>query len=238
MVVSLFGAVSLVSAVLWLIFAREKEVISTNQSVPSIKAIWDILRSRTTLLVAFGDGGPLALITVVMAWLPTYYFEAHGIPLAKGGALLGMMSFAGMASVVLVSVLAVRVQKRRPFLILPGIIAGFAGVGTVFLADSFLIYLVMVALGFACWSYLPILISIPIDLNPGQPARVAVTMASLVAIGGGIGFLSPVVVGTLADLFESFVPGLVLFSILGWSLAFCGTLLPETGIILAKSGDS
>ena len=68
---------------------------------------------------------------------------------------MGLMSLAGVISLVLAIVLATRVRRCRPFLAVPGILTGFAGLGAFVLADSVAIYAIVVALGFACWFYLP-----------------------------------------------------------------------------------
>ncbi len=224
---SFFGASSLVASIIWLIYGKENPS-STEASTPNnLKNIWSILRSRTTLLIASCDAGPAALIAAIMAWLPTYYYTAHEIPLSTGGSSLGLIALTGLICVVIVSIISLRSPKKRPFLILPGIIVGFAGLGTVFFPESIIIYGFIIALGFCCWSYLPVLVSYPMELYSDDPNRVAVILANLMAIGGFIGFASPLIVGVLADITGSFIPGLTIFAIGSWSLLIAGIKLPE-----------
>ena len=72
-----------------------------------------------------------------------------------------------------------RVERRRPFLVIPGIMVGFAGLGTLLLADSVAVYLAVVALGFATWFYVPVLVTIPMELYPTDSSRVSVIFASI-----------------------------------------------------------
>ena len=65
------------------------------------------------------------------------------------------------------------------------------------------------------------------ELYSDDPNRVAVILANLMAIGGFIGFASPLIVGVLADITGSFIPGLTIFAIGSWSLLIAGIKLPE-----------
>ena len=233
---SLFGGLSLTGALCWLVLgkAQMQKGAGEAESPPSIKGIWGVLRSRTTLLLAAADAGPFALLTAAVAWLPTFYHEVHGMSLARAGFLMGLLSITGVFSLVLASLLSLRVARRRPFLIIPGFLVGFAGFGSFLLADSAAVYLAVVALGFACWFYLPVLMTIPMELPETDSQRVSLIFASIMALGGVMTFLSPLVVGATTDLLGSYLPGFALFSVLAWSLGVSGVLLPETGTVVRE----
>ncbi len=230
---SVLGTVSLFGVVCWLAFGRAHDV-SEGDSLPIRESVLSVLRSRNTLLIAGADAGPFALYTVSLAWLPTFFHEEHGISLASAGSLMGVLSMAGVVSLLLAVLLTFRVRRRRPFLIFPGIVGGFAGLGVFLLAGTPAIYLPLVALGFASWFYLPVLMSLPMELPGANPHRVSVMLATVLAIGGIGTFLGPLTVGAIRDLTGSYVPGLALFAVLAWSLAIGGFLLPETGTARAK----
>jgi cyanate permease len=67
------------------------------------------------------------------------------------------------------------------------------------------------------------------ELYPADSSRVAIIFASIMTLGGIVNFIAPLVVGAVADLTGSFVPGLALFAVLAWGLGVVGFLLPETG---------
>lgn len=228
---SLFGGVTLVGGFFWHVVAKEQR--SFNQVVHhlSIKSAWSLLRSRTTMLLASADAGPYALYTVSFAWLPTFYHEVHGVSLSKAGSLMGILSVAGVVSLVLASLLTLRVQQRRPFLIFPGVLAGFAGLGSFLLADTAGVYIAVIALGFVSWFYLPALLTIPMEMPEIDETQVAVIFGTLMSVGSIFTFLAPLVVGVSTDLLDTYIPGLALFSVLAWSLAIAGFLLPETGVM-------
>ena len=227
---SVFGGVSLLGAVCWLVLGREQRGFGEAESHISIAGAWRVLRSRNTLLLAVGDAGAYALYAAALAWLPTFYHEVHAMSLEKAGVLMGLLSLSGVLSLVVASLLSLRVRRRRPFLIVPGILAGFAGFASFLLADSAAVYVAVVALGFTSWFYLPALMTIAMELPGVSPNRVSVIFATILTVGGVFTFLSPLTVGALTDLLGSFLPGFALFSVLAWSLVVAGFMLPETGV--------
>ena len=250
MVLSGFGGVSFLSAILWLFFGKAQRVSMQSETrslmmrmgrsepisnlildrASSMGRVWRAIRARNTLLVAIADAGPLALLTAALAWLPTFYHEVHGMSLPKGGALMGLLSLAGLVALVSASLLATRIRRRRPFLVIPGILTGFAGFASLLLPDSIPLYIAIAALGFACWFYLPTLLTVPMELYPDNPRQVSIVFATLMSVGGIASAIAPLTVGAIADLTRSFVPGLGIFAVLAWSLAVAGRLLPETGL--------
>ena len=232
---SAFGGVSLLGTVSWLALGRAQRGVREIGSHSFMERVREVLRSRSTWLVAAADAGPFALLTVALAWLPTFYNEVHGISLAKAGGLMGLLSLTGVVSLVVASLLAMRVRQRRPFLIIPGFLIGFAGLGAFLLADSVAVYGAVVALGFATYFYMPMIMTIPMELHPTDPNQVSIIFAIFITIGGVVSFLAPLTVGALTDVTGSFLPGLTLFAILAWSLAIAGLLLPETGISASET---
>jgi len=202
--------------------------VQTERRLSLLEA-WKTLRSRNTLLLAIADAGPYALLTAAIAWLPSFYHEVHGMSLVKAGSLMGLLSVAGVLALISASFLAVRIQRRRPLLIIPGILAGFAGLSTFLLADTAIVYVAIFTLGFTCSFYLPILFTIPMELPNSNPNQVAIRFGALISFGSIFTFISPFTVGVTTDLLGSYIPSLTLFSVLSWSLPVAGALLPETG---------
>lgn len=226
---SVFGGISLFGAVCWLVLGRERRGVGESESHISIAGAWRVIRSRNTLLLAAGDAGAYALYTAALAWLPTFYHEVHDMSLERAGSLMGILSLSGVASLLLASALSLRVSRRRPFFMVPGTMVGFAGVATFLLADTDAVYIAVIALGFTSWFYLPVLMTVPMELPGLDPSQVSMTIAMIMTVGGLFTFLSPLTVAALTDLSGSYLPGLALFSVLAWSLGLSGFLLPETG---------
>lgn len=226
---SVFGGMSFIGSVAWIVLGRAQPVARRPRSEGQLTWAWKGLFARNTLLIAAADAGPFALLTVSLAWLPTLYNQSHGISLAKGGALLSILSFSGVAALILASLLTARTRRRKPFLLFSGILVGFAAFASILLSDSLGLYLALAVLGFACWFFIPALITIPMELYPDNPQRVSLIFAALMSFEGVLCFVAPPIVGLIADTSGSFIPGLAIFATLAWSLAIAGSLLPETG---------
>ena len=226
---SVFGGVSLISGVCWVVLSQNLQVSAREVQKFSIKDSVKVMKSRNTLLLAAADAGPYALLGATAAWLPTFYHEVHGMSLVKAGLLMGILSLSGTCSLIATIVLVRWMTHRRILLIVPGTIVGFAGLGSFLLAGTPFVYLAIIALGASVFMYLPALLTIPMELPGTDPNKVAITFGTLMSVGSGVAMLAPFIVGFTTDLLGSYIPAFSLFSVLAWSLLVAGILLPETG---------
>ena len=224
---SVFGFVTLGGAVVWVFLGRVGENAKAPVRGLTLGHAWRVMKSRTALLLAAADAGPLAQYTALVAWLPAFYLEVHGIPLTRAGSMLSLLPLAGFVALLAVGLLTMRIERRRPFLLVPGIMVGFAGFGSFLLAGSSLVYVPLLLLGVASWLYVPILMTVPMELPRMRPEQVSLMLAAIMTVGGALTFVSPLAVGALTDLTGSYLPGFSLFAVLAWSLAVAGFLLPE-----------
>ena len=224
---SVFGFVNLAGAVVWLFLGRVGQSAKAPVRGLSLGHAWRVMKSKTALLLAAADAGPLAQYTALVAWLPAFYFEVHDVSLNQAGTMLSLLPLAGFVTLVAVGLLTMKVQRRRPFLLVPGIMVGFAGFGSFLLADSSLVYVPLLLLGVASWLYVPILMTIPMEVPRMPPEQVSLMWGAIMTVGGTLTFISPLAVGALTDLTGSYLPGFSLFAVLAWSLAVAGFLLPE-----------
>jgi len=227
-VLSLFGGITLVGAVAWMVLGGTREEVRDTVPIISAREIWSVLRSRTTLLLALADVGPYAQYVALTSWLPTYYHEELGMSLSKAGFVAGLLPLTGVFTLLLAGLLSLRVDRRKPFLILPGVLIGFAGFGSFLAGNSPALYLAVIMVGFCSWFYLPILFTLPMELPGMSQQRVALVWAMILTIGSTASFISPAVVGFTTDILGTYWPGFSLWAVLSWSLLVAGILLPET----------
>ncbi|SVB36335.1 uncharacterized protein METZ01_LOCUS189189 [marine metagenome] len=226
---SIFGGISVIGGMCWVVFSPNLRTSGKELQKFPIKDTVQVMKSRNTLLIAAADAGPYALLAATAAWLPSFYHEVHGMSLVKAGSLMGILALSGTCSLIATSFLMLWIAHRRIMLIIPGIIVGFAGLGSFLLAGTPLVYLAVAALGATAFMYLPTLLTIPMELPGTDPLKVAVIFGTLMSVGSAATMLSPFIVGFTTDLLDSYVPSLTLFSVLAWSLPIAGFLLPETG---------
>ncbi|MEK7282118.1 MAG: MFS transporter [Chloroflexota bacterium] len=229
----IYASVAFLAAIAWLVWGKEThEPIDDDPAAPAQLppiTIGHALKQRTTLLLALSVTGPFALFMAISSWLPTYYFEVFHIPLDKASAMTALFTVFGIPAAILGGFLPMRVGLRRPFLIIPGLLMTFAGLGTFAINNPAVIYTSIALFGITNLIFMPVLLTIPIELPRMTPRTVAVVLAVALAVGNLSGAAGPLVVGYLADSTGSYIPGLVLFSVLAWSLLIGGLLLPETG---------
>ena len=224
-----YGLLMLAGAMAWLVFGSSGSVSTGPGSRVRYREIWGIMRSRLTLLLVLADLGPYAQFAALMAWLPTFYHEALGMSLSRAGLVVGVLPGAGVFMLLLAGALSLRVANRRPFLVVPGIVVGFAGMLAVLGTETYILYPAMLLLAFGSWFYVPVLLTLPMEQPGASEEQVALTWSVLMSLGSVGAFAAPLFVGAIRDVFGSYVPGLLVFAVLSWSLVAGGLLLPKGG---------
>ena len=114
-------------------------------------------------------------------------------------------------------------------LIVSGLFAGIAWFGTFLLADTVWVYPALILVSIGSWLHIPAFITLSKELPGIRLEEVHIIFAVIMAVGGILTFVAPLLVGASADLLGTYVPGFGIFSILAWRLVVAGLLLPETG---------
>ena len=147
--------------------------------------------------------------------------------LSKAGLVVGLLPLAGALSLLLAGSIALRVERRKPFLIIPGALVGFAGFGSFMAGDNPMLYVMVGLLGFCSWFYLPILFTIPMELPGASQQQLPLVWAMLMTSGSAVSFIAPTVVGSSTDILGTYLPGFSLWAVLSFGLLIGGLLLPE-----------
>ena len=122
-----------------------------------------------------------------------------------------------------------RTGRRKPFLIIPGVFMGLSAMGALLFNNPVLIFLTVACFGVFSNLQVPTLFTIPMELKNTSP-RMGVLTINAMQCGGTLGaFAGPLIVGYLADVTGSYLPGFIICAVLSLSLFVVGLLLPETG---------
>lgn len=226
---SLFGGVLVVGGLAWALLAKIPPAEGATVSVVSFKDMWNLMRSKITLLLGLGDGVVLAQFFALTTWLPTYYNQEFDMSLTKAGFIVGLIPIVGFFATLVGGFLGSRAVPRRPLFIGSGLLAGLAGFGSFALNNEPLIYASMVALGISSFLYLPVLLTMPMELKETSEGNVAVTWAVMFAVSSAFGVVSPITVGFMTDGLDSYIPGFALWTVVALGIVVVGFLLPETG---------
>ena len=225
-----FGAALVAAGLAWVLFARIPP--PAGQGVVrgvSLRSMWRLMRSKIVLLLGLADGAAFAQYVALTTWLPTYYNEVFGMSLTKAGSTVGLIPMVGVCASMVGGVLSARLGVRKPFIIIPGLMVGFAGLGSFLFHNEAVIYGSMVMLGVTSFFYLPILLTIPMELKGTTEGNVVVAWATMFAIASSITIISPITVGFMTDALGSYIPAFTLWAVFSWGLLLAGLMLPETG---------
>jgi cyanate permease len=227
---ALYSVPSLVGAVFWLLFARSNPAVESTGITITLASIKKVFLSKITILLAFADAGPLSQYVALSTWLPTFYYEVHGVDLGEAGVVTSLLPLAGMLTVFVAGILALKFPKRKPFLMASGIILGVTGIASSVFATSDYLYVILIVYGASSWLYTPFHMTIPMEMKGATPEQTAAIFACIFTIGGLISFCAPVLVGLLTDVTGSYMYGFWVLAVFSWALVVTTFMLPETGV--------
>jgi cyanate permease len=226
-----FSLVSVVLAVAWAVVGREQQVAAPVAGAAPVAQVTylDVWKKRETWLVAIGFTGPVALYLTLATWLPKFYQEQfHWTPL-EAARSVSIMLFTGIPSAIVFSFAAQKVGIRRPFLIIGGVLSGLAAFGTFLSTTPALLTASSVVLGIALFIPTASLVTLIMELPGSTPRHVALVSSTMVSFCYVLNSFIPNLVGKVADVTGSFVPGFVALTLFSFVSAVSGFLLPETG---------
>lgn len=225
---TLYAALNLLLLGAWALLGREGDAPTPTAALAPAR-YRDVWRRRETWLATLAFASTLALYLAFNTWLPRYYVEVFGLSPAAAARATGLFNLVGIPSAILGGVLTARLGRRRPFLIGAGLLVSAAAFGMFLHPSPLLITASAIALGVAFFIAGSPLFTTVMELPGVTPAHLSLIMGTLFSVSYVISSCSPVVVGLLRDRTGSFLPGLVLWSLLASGLALAGLLLPETG---------
>jgi cyanate permease len=230
MSLAVYGFFGLAFAIMWLVWGKDRKPLpsSTGPALPPV-TLGSVLKQKTTLLLGLSTMGPFLVFMAISSWLPTYYNEVFGMTLSRASFITVLFTFFGIPAALVGGFLPIRIGLRKPFLVVPGVLIGFAALGTFLVNNLAVIYISIAVFGFCVVVFQPVLITLTMELPGMTPQRAAIVIAMTWAIGNFAGFFGPMIVGFLADATDSYLPGLITCSVLSLSLLAAGLLLPETG---------
>ncbi len=231
------GIVAIGYGLVWAVVARRLRIDARNRaandadsadsslSLASIRRDLILVLTHRELQLVVVIGTMYLLIAHGMqGWLPTL-LEARGYAPDRAGRTTSVLVVANVGGVLIAPAVADRAGARRTVLMVCGLIASVGIVGVMGSSIGPLLLGSIVITGFGFGGLSPLIRAIPPDLE-GIGARLTGTAVGFIfAVGEIGGFLGPVLVGSLYDATESYVPGLVLLASAGLVVAVAGGAL-------------
>jgi MFS family permease len=232
----LYAGVALAGALAWTLFARDRH-LERDKTLPGVAqlqpgvdlTIRQILTRRSTVLLGLATLGCWCLGNAMGSWLPSYYHEVFKMPLEKSSSITAVITGTGTFACLLGGFLPLKVGRRKPFLIIPGIFIGLSAISAVLFNNQVVIYLSVAAFGFFGNLQSASLFTIPFEIHKTSHRNGTIVIFVMLVVGNIGNFIGPLVVGYLADLTGSYLPGFIICALVSLSLLAAGLLLPETG---------
>ncbi len=234
--IAIYSGGALLVAISWIILGRDKKKdkidIPVDDKTFSGKrpqlTVRQALTQRSTILLSLATLGCWGLGSSLGAWLPSYYHQVFKMPLEKASSISAIITLVGIFACIAGGILPLRVHRRRPFLIIPGLFLGLFAMGAVLFNNMIVIYLSIACYGILNSIYGPTLFTIPFEIHKDSP-RIAALVAFTVQIAGNTGnFITPLLGGYLIDITGSYLPGFIISALLSFFMLLAGFLLPET----------
>lgn len=204
------------SIVAWLVLVGVDDRPAPGASVAR-RLPW---RDSTAWLLVVVFGLQSVLFYGIVSWLPNAFVE-RGWTATEAGALIGVFNGVGLVTTIGLPLVADRLGRRRPQLLVSSAIAVGALVGVILLPE--LAYGWVAILGLALGAVFPLSLTLPLDVAD-EPARVG-SVAALMLLGGYIlSSTGPVVLGAARDLSGDFTASL--WMLVGLSVALVVSCLP------------
>lgn len=226
-----FGALSAVLAVLWAVFGAEGPVKRElkGQMSEEKPSIFEMLKRPETYWLGLAFTGPLSLYLALNAFLPSHYQLAFGLERSAASQLTGLFNLVGIPVAILGGYLCSKLGKRRPLIILAGLLMPVSSYLLVTSPVQNVRVAGAVVLGASLFLYVAPLFTIPMELPDIDAPRVALMMGCVFSLAYLISTVSPWLTGFLFDHYGSYAMGLKIFCGMSSLLALGGFMLPETG---------
>ena len=228
-VLLLYAGASVALALAWMLGGRERGTAPWPLLPASRESYGDVLRSKETWLLALGFAGPLALYLCLNTWLPTFYGESMGMTRVESSRLTGLFNLAGIPAAILGGFLCKAMGRRKPLILVPGILMGVSAFGLFLLHERTALLACAAFFGISLFLWISPVATLAMELPGMTPQRLAKVMGVYYSVSYIAGFTAPILGGVLRDRTGSFVPGFAIFAAASWSLAICSAFLPETG---------
>lgn len=230
----LFGLAASAVAVLWWVLARGRSrepaadprdragASSLTESIGQVigsRGLWLIV-GLAALYFTAGHG--------LGQWLPRI-LETRTWSTGEIAILLSISGLIGVVAGILVPLVSDRVGLRRPVILVATVVAALSMAGVAFISGPAL-WLLAPLVNLALSGVYPLLMVMPVELAEIGPSRAGNAIGLIQAIGHAGGFVGPLAVGYFLDTTGSFLPGLILLTVLLVVMAGLSQVLRETGL--------
>lgn len=225
-VFSLYGFIGLGIVCAWILFAREPE---GNSGQPNAKfqfrsMVIDLLKQRDVWLVAIIGSTTFLVFYGFGNWLPTI-LEAKGISPVDAGFLASIPTWVGLIGSAIIPGIG-EAGSRRPIIIASLLIEGVF-MYIVGISCCLTLLTALIIFGIVSGAMMPLMLVVMMDLPDVGAEKTGIASGLFFSMGGFTGFVGPIFVGLLTDLTGSFLPPVLLLTIIVEAMILLAFILRE-----------
>jgi cyanate permease len=223
----LYGLFGLLIAFICLLFAREATHAQTGstKAVPLREAITKLLRDKYVWIVAIIGFSSLFFAGYGLGrWLPKL-LELNGMSPAEAGFFASVPGWSGLIGSVVIPSLG-KAGSRKPLVFIVLMVQGIC-IFIVGVAIGWTLIVSLVFYGISSAATFPLLIAILMDLPQVGAEYMGAAGGILFSIGGLGSFIGPLMVGFLADLTGSILPGVIALAVVVEAMLVFTLLMKE-----------
>ena len=213
-------------AMIWLIFGRDRvtDEFSSAVSQQLLPMLRSALSHRDLWLCGGGFAGATMAFSAFVSFYPTLMLEEYDVSLRVSGLALALDVVLGGIGGMAIGYYATAWRKEGLFLQVLAILMVGSFLGMILSGSVVMIYAMSIINGVA-WTFFPILITVPFNLQGIQPRQLAVAFSftmMLISIGQAMG---PLFIGFLEEATGDLKLAMFIASFTPVSLAVAGTTL-------------
>ncbi|MCH8206323.1 MAG: MFS transporter [Chloroflexi bacterium] len=223
-----FGAISLVMAVAWHLFGRERitpeyEAQLRGQGASSLRVIF---RYKEVWFLALGMFGVGVNWSAFSTFWPSFRLDEYGMSLTASATVMAVGGAFSSVGGLAVGILVSRIGRKRQVLLLSGVIIAATSPALLWISSYPVLFIVFMVQSLG-WSFFPIIMTIPFELPKIRPREVAVVTASVYTVVWMGAFVGPILAGAVQEVSGSLRVGLLVTSLAPSTLIIAGLLLPR-----------
>ena len=225
-VFSFYGIIGFLVAFAWILLAREPASESKQSDVmlPMKKILRALLGHKSVWIVAIIGSTSFLVFYGFGNWLPTL-LEEKGLDPVTAGIWASIPTWLGLIGSGIIPGVT-RAGKRKPILVVLLLIEGFSMYIVGITSGSFLMTSLIV-FGIVSGAIMPLMLVVMMDLPAVGAEYTGIASGLFFSIGGSMGFIGPILVGYLTDLTSSFIPALILLTVVVEAMILLTLFLKE-----------
>lgn len=201
-VLLLYGAISVVISILWLLTHSEPDVVqpsaSSANTVPFRRALSRVVRIKDVWLLGFILVGQIGCVQGLFGYLPLHLREIGWTDSSADGAL-AVFHATSMIGVVPIALLSDKLSSRKPILFTATLMTAI-GVGLLSVVGSPIVWVSMIIAGVARDGFMAVLMTTLIETDGVGATYAGTAMGLVLTLSRLIAFISPPIGNSLADI--------------------------------------